>query len=170
MHSSGSDLLSDILSPPARGKDITVTIVDEWLANRPPSHLTPLATMSYSSELAAFVEGRSVVSSWALSVHSGIHALVQSRKPANVSSSRWCALPVWSIATAAHKTAVVFVYDSLLHLSEEVDILWRRRPSLIGVLYFITRYVEMLSFLLAVIPTQDNYVRTIPVRMMICRR
>ena len=43
------------------------------------------------------------------------------------------------------------VYDSILNADKEFYVVWRR-PNVIGALYFIVRYVEIVSFLVVVMP------------------
>ncbi|KAI0753785.1 hypothetical protein C8Q74DRAFT_1222326 [Fomes fomentarius] len=48
--------------------------------------------------------------------------------------------------------AVVLVYDTLLTLGHEVRYIWSRRLGVMSVLYLVNRYVEIASYIPAVVP------------------
>ena len=50
------------------------------------------------------------------------------------------------------------MYDSLLNFDKELQVVWRWKPTPLSALYIVTRYVEIISFLVVVFPVQNNQV------------
>ena len=53
----------------------------------------------------------------------------------------------------------MLVYDFSLTFTKEVELLWRRKLSIFGVLYFVNRYVEVAAFVPAIVllyPVSDK--------------
>ncbi|RPD58622.1 hypothetical protein L226DRAFT_572857 [Lentinus tigrinus ALCF2SS1-7] len=53
--------------------------------------------------------------------------------------------------------AALVVYDCVLTLDIELSVFWGQRPKLSGALYFVNRYVEMMSFISAALLKLTQY-------------
>lgn len=53
----------------------------------------------------------------------------------------------------------MLVYDMMISIDKEVEVVWSRRPSLVTVVHVLNRYMEILAYLAALIlllPVSDQ--------------
>ena len=66
---------------------------------------------------------------------------------------------VYALCKSDTRCTAMLVYDFSLTFTKEVELLWRRKLSIFGVLYFVNRYVEVAAFVPAIVllfPVSDK--------------
>ncbi|KAI0742448.1 hypothetical protein C8Q80DRAFT_1188468 [Daedaleopsis nitida] len=53
----------------------------------------------------------------------------------------------FAVQISTISATALLVYDILLNLNEEVDLIWKRKLSVVSLLYVVTRYVEVVAYL-----------------------
>ena len=56
-------------------------------------------------------------------------------------------------------TLVPLVYDSILTIPDEVDLIWRRKPSVASVIFVLNRMAILAIILFSVLEDVDNVCR-----------
>jgi hypothetical protein len=65
-------------------------------------------------------------------------------------------MPEGGTRSSPNASSALFVYDSLLCLAREIDLVWRRSFRFMTLFYFITRHLMLVSLIVDAVYSSEN--------------